>query len=1047
MALQSIIAIIGVAVMVTSGCSRQADQAAALVRSAQARQEANQHDDALILLDRAIALKPEFADALYARGVSHLQLDRIDDAEEQIRQALRYQPDRADAWWTLATIQRLQKRPDQAIDSLSRTIRLDGTLTDACFDRACLHAEQQRWRDAIDDLNVVIQQNPGHSDARLRRAAILRAQGNLDAALADLGRAIQANPDSAAAWYERSLVYRQQDQPARALADLSVACRITDNNVDFRRERADLLMALERFQEAGEDYDRVAVLKPDTVDPVLCAAAAFERAEKPIRAAACLNSAIRLLPDRADLYRRRARLLRITGDLPASRKDLARAQKLSPENREPGLELMMTHIEDGRPEMALHISDGLVDGAGPDDLLRIRKLRADLYEKVGRPDDAIREYGLLAEFESQRVSALTEKSRLHLQAEQWKPAAEDLSVVLKSLPDNIDLRMLRATAWEKLGRKSDAIEDLTIVLSSQPELSAALQPRAGLLLELDRTPEAMTDLTTLCRLHPNDSDRRLQLADLCLLQRQYDRVFEVVSDVSDDDPNAAALCYLRGAAHFEQQQSAEAHEWLDRTIVLRTNHIDARMLRSILLLTDDQFHAALDDLQVVAANSQPGPQLLQMRGRALLETGDPQQALNDLDAVLQQTPEAPVARRMRCRARFETNAAEGVIEDATIVLANDPSDASIRLMRADAAMSLDNYADAAADYEQLVDGLSSGEEDIDLLWKLCQCRMQTEDQKMVFGSLNGILDRQPNHHEARLERAIRRERIGELELALEDLAELIATRSEDVEPLICRARIQQRMGKANMAIEDLTSAIARRDNDPQLYYRRGLIRHQLKEPAAALADLEEAIRLDDSQADYWYVRGNVLAETGEDLAAIDAFEKAIERDSNHTAAWYNYGNMQFAREDFDDAIRCWNEAIRNQPDLFRAYHNRAVALTRLDRPAEAADDYENAIALNPMFAQAYESLAWLLATTDDEELRDPEGAIALAAEACELTDNENWTCLSTLAACHAETLDFVAARAAAEKAIAVAPAEQRQRLAQLTQIYGQRAAAPPPNRL
>ena len=258
------------------------------------------------------------------RGISSLRLSRVDDAEEQVRQALRHRPDDAETWWTLATIQRLQQRPGQAIDSLSRAIRLDRSLTDVWYDRACLHMEQQRWRDAASDLDVVIQQNPAHGEARLKRAGILRSQGNADDALVDLGRAIQAKPELAAAWFDRAQVYRQQRELARALADATVACRLADDNVDYRQVRADLLMELHRFQEAAEDYDRIAGLQPDAIEPVLCAAAAFEQAEKPIRATACLNTAIRLQPDRADLYRRRSRLLKMTGDLSGSRRDLAR---------------------------------------------------------------------------------------------------------------------------------------------------------------------------------------------------------------------------------------------------------------------------------------------------------------------------------------------------------------------------------------------------------------------------------------------------------------------------------------------------------------------------------------------------------------------------------------------------------------------------------------------------------------------------------------------------------------------------------------------------
>ena len=357
----------------------------------------------------------------------------------------------------------------------------------------------------------------------------------------------------------------------------------------------------------------------------------------------------------------------------------------------------------------------------------------------------MREYGRLAELDSFRIHALTQKSRLHIQAEQWQPAANDLTVLLAARPDDHELRMLRATAWEKLGRNDECVEDLSAVIRDQPDSSTALKRRANLLLELKRVDPAIDDLTLLHRLHPDDSDIQLKLADLCLLQGRYDRVFGAVSDVPEADPNAAALFYLRGAAHFEQHQAVEARDWLTRAIKLQEDHTDARMLRAILLLNSDEPQEALDDLQVVASKTEPGPELLELRARALLKTGRNLESLNDLNSILRKNPDALDVRRLRCQTRLNTGDIEGAVDDATLILESDPADRAVRLLRADAAMALKNHSDAAVDYEKLLADPDSAEDDVDLLWKLCQCHLQIEDHPAVLRELDAILDARPNH--------------------------------------------------------------------------------------------------------------------------------------------------------------------------------------------------------------------------------------------------------------------------------------------------------------
>ncbi|MEO1980261.1 MAG: tetratricopeptide repeat protein, partial [Fuerstiella sp.] len=217
--------------------------------------------------------------------------------------------------------------------------------------------------------------------------------------------------------------------------------------------------------------------------------------------------------------------------------------------------------------------------------------------------------------------------------------------------------------------------------------------------------------------------------------------------------------------------------------------------------------------------------------------------------------------------------------------------------------------------------------------------------------------------------------------------------------------------------------------------RRGLAQHQLNRPGLAVEDLDKAISIDPENPDFWYSRGNCHAGQGNVDAAIADYRNAVECDADHSAAWYNYGNMLFGQGRFEEAIESWDRTIAIQPDLFRAYNNRAAAHVQLGQLHQAQEDYEKTLQLNPAFARAYDNFAWLLATSEDPKFRDPERAIMHAQKACELTDHQDWSHLSTLAASYAEAGDFANAGKWLKQAHSLAPDEQKEQLTQLVQVY------------
>jgi spermidine synthase len=89
----------------------------------------------------------------------------------------------------------------------------------------------------------------------------------------------------------------------------------------------------------------------------------------------------------------------------------------------------------------------------------------------------------------------------------------------------------------------------------------------------------------------------------------------------------------------------------------------------------------------------------------------------------------------------------------------------------------------------------------------------------------------------------------------------------------------------------------------------------------------------------------------------------------------------------------------------------------LAEPHMAIEHFREALRLDPNHATAANNLAWLLATSNDPQLRNAEEAVRWAQRAAEMTGDESPVVLDTLAAAYAAAGRFDRAVEAAKKAI------------------------------
>ncbi len=223
-------------------------------------------------------------------------------------------------------------------------------------------------------------------------------------------------------------------------------------------------------------------------------------------------------------------------------------------------------------------------------------------------------------------------------------------------------------------------------------------------------------------------------------------------------------------------------------------------------------------------------------------------------------------------------------------------------------------------------------------------------------------------------------------------------------------------GQKEEAVELFRKAIRINPNYYEAINNLGFIFASQKRFDEAIEQYRRAIRI---KPDYIIALNNLglaLAAQGRFDEAIENYRTALKISPYDYDALNDLGIALTARGQPDEAIKDFQKAVLIEPKNADCHLNWGTALEQLGRTSEAVIQYREALKLNPNLMAALNNLAWILATSPDDELRNGAEAVRLAERACELTQYHEPLFIGTLAAAYAEAGRFPEAVTTAEKA-------------------------------
>ncbi len=234
----------------------------------------------------------------------------------------------------------------------------------------------------------------------------------------------------------------------------------------------------------------------------------------------------------------------------------------------------------------------------------------------------------------------------------------------------------------------------------------------------------------------------------------------------------------------------------------------------------------------------------------------------------------------------------------------------------------------------------------------------------------------------------------DMDAALKDLNEAISIDKNDVASLLLRSRVLAAQDKTEEAKADVDQALKIRPDLPQAILIRSLLAAERKKFGEAISDLQMLLRADPTNVEFRLQLASYYVADNRPRRAIEMLTNILADDDKNA-----------------DALRA-----------------RGDAYLSVSKHADAIADYEAALKVDAEDTGVLNNFAWVLATSEDDKIRDAKKSLELAKKACELTEYKKPHILSTLASAYAESGDFEAAQKWSTKAVELSDPDIKEQL-------------------
>lgn len=608
---------------------------------------ANEQDDAIGHLTKAIELNPNSKDAYFYRGIVHKFRDEFSEAQADFLQVIelesapgntfsedaRQQIDELKALEAKKEhFQNLKAKQNEPLETAAKYI-----------ERGQTYLKTGEWEKAYLDFDEVIRLEPNNAEAFRFRGASHYKMGDSELAIKDYSQAIKLDPNNSDLHLNRGILQADSGDTDAALVDLNEAIRLDPSNAMAYHMRAKVHAEAwfdgDSIDQATDDFEKAIELNPDNPEIYKSRAEfwcqpCFRGAEKD--ALADLDQAIRLAPDRAEYYLARFKVKAELNDATGASEDLTKAYQLDPTNEElKGLVQKLT-VGSDKAQAAMWAQSGLkkyqdenYEGSIHDMSKAIENdpstevyfsLRGLAYNQLEMEDEALLDFSEAINLDTKNAEIFAKRGIIHANREMNSQALSDFNKAISLGSEESTIFIRRGFVLLQEGEIDNAIIDFSKAIDLD-QTALSYVARGNAYMQQKSYELSIRDFSKAIQLDPED--------DSAYLQRGF--IYQQLEDYESATEDYEMYLRLAEGDDFREQITELISMWKENKTSESSQNLE-------VLSTEKKQDTTSKDIQQNSPES-PKPPLsitetwMQM-GKAALENGFYADALNHFDKVI-----------------------------------------------------------------------------------------------------------------------------------------------------------------------------------------------------------------------------------------------------------------------------------------------------------------------------------------------------------------------------------------------------------------------------
>ncbi|MBK5290762.1 MAG: tetratricopeptide repeat protein [Acidobacteriia bacterium] len=312
----------------------------------------------------------------------------------------------------------------------------------------------------------------------------------------------------------------------------------------------------------------------------------------------------------------------------------------NPKNAPYVLELATHYLRNNQPDQTRAVMDRMV--ANKADFPHGRAAAGDFYYRVGRFDDAIKQYEAGAAANTSEKAAFQKKLVEVLSAQGRRQEAIQLTdQVLSDNKDDAEALALRASLRLQAGKVEDletSIAELQSVLAKMPNNPVVRFNLGEALLMKGNRDQARSQLLEAIKISPNYFPAKLALGRTYMASREPAKALQYADEIIKVNPNLLGARILRASALMTLKDFKTVRPELELMVEKIPNFKDARFLLANLDLAENRVAQAESGFRALFNTNPPDLRGLFGLAEVYLATNRPDLASQILDTELKKSP-------------------------------------------------------------------------------------------------------------------------------------------------------------------------------------------------------------------------------------------------------------------------------------------------------------------------------------------------------------------------------------------------------------------------